>query len=81
MEPIKGRGIVQPSADKALIAALKEAVKNGQYATLYLYPDSHEVFGKLKDALSESSISYGLEFVEQNKEMVFGAEGTKPPKL
>lgn len=80
-DPIRGRGIVHPSADRFLIATLELAREKGQYVTLYLYPDSHEVFGEFKEALSKAKISYGLEFVSPERSLSFGSKGSMPPKL
>jgi hypothetical protein len=80
-EPVKDRGIETPSTDKTLAATLNAANARRLYATIYLYPDSHHAFGKLKEALSKAAIPYGIEFVKSDKVLYFSSEGTCPPQL
>lgn len=80
-DPVKGSGIIHPEGHKQLEATLRAAAKKGYYATLYLYPDSHKVFGELREVLAKESLTYGLEFVDADRKLAFSSEGTAPPEL
>ncbi|MCH7224558.1 hypothetical protein [Haloferula sp. A504] len=79
--PIMGSGIEEPSDSGPFMAALRKAKEENLYVTIYLYPDSHKIFRKLKSALFEAGIAYGIEFVERDQNLAFGPDGTKPPEL
>jgi hypothetical protein len=80
-KPLPGKGIINPMEDKQLDDTLKAAIRGDMYVSLYLYPDSHEVFADLRDTLSRAGIRYGLEFVEQTRDLAFSSSGTAPPEL
>jgi hypothetical protein len=79
--PAPGKGIRVPAEDLELLAALRSAVANKAYASLYLYPDSHEVFSDLREALAKAGLTYGLEFVDPGRDLFFSSEGSAPPEL
>ena len=80
-DPVRGSGIVNPSENEQLEATLREAAKKGHYATLYLYPDSHKMCGDLREILSKASMTYGLEFIDPERNLFFSSDGTAPPEL
>lgn len=79
--PIPGQGVASPNNDRDLHLVLRAAARENCYASLYLYPDSHGVFAELLEALAESGLNYGLEFVGRGQELSFGPEGNAPPEL
>jgi hypothetical protein len=78
--PKPGQGMTAKD-EAALLATLAAAKKEGCYITVYLYPDSHAVFGDLKALIHKANVSYGLEFVDAARTLNFGQGGTKPPEL
>jgi hypothetical protein len=80
-EPIVGRGLELP-ADRALLRETIEAAKKQNAAvSVYLYPDSHEVFQDLKAEIFAVGAGYGVEFVKKGKTLAFGENGTQPSEL
>lgn len=79
--PIPGRGVHQPSENAELKAVLRAAKARNLYVSLYLYPDSHQIFPDLRDVLSVVGIPYGLEFVPLERELNFSSVGSAPPEL
>jgi len=80
-EFLRGRGIKLPADRALLIQTLKAAVALDLMISIYLYPDSHELFQDLKAAIFEAGGSYGVEFQEEGSVLRFGAGGTQPPEL
>jgi hypothetical protein len=80
-DPIPGKGISLPDSRAVLMATLKAAASKGHYVSIYLYPDSHEVFQELRNALADAKIPYGLEFVGRGLQLVFSSKGSAPPEL
>lgn len=78
---IPGKGYLLPGDSPALLKTLRRAKQKGLYITVYLYPDSHEVFQELKAQIFAAKIGYGLEFVENGRHLVFSSEGSAPPEL
>lgn len=79
--PLPGKGIFLPAVSRDLGVSLEAAAAKRLYATLYLYPDSHQVFVDLRDALAKANLPYGLKFVPRGQELVFSSKGTTPPEL
>lgn len=80
-DPIPGNGIALPDSRPLLMATLKSAASKGHYVSIYLYPDSHEVFQELRNALADEKIPYGLEFEESEHRLSFSSSGSAPPEL
>jgi F0F1-type ATP synthase membrane subunit b/b' len=80
-ELVKGKGMKLPEDRDVLIRTLKSAVAADLAISIYLYPDSHELFQDLKAVVFEAGGSYGVEFQEAGSKLTFGSEGTQPPEL
>lgn len=80
-EPIRGKGIAMPESRAALMTTLEAAKEKGFYVSIYLYPDSYEVFQELRTALSDAKISHGLDFMDKARSLGFSSEGSSPPEL
>ncbi len=80
-EPIKGRGHQLPAASNDLRETLKVAKRESLYVSIYVYPDSHDVFQSLKELIFESNLRYGIEFIPSERSMRFSSAGSKPPEL
>ena len=80
-EPIKGKGYELPGASGGLKRTLEAAKRENLYVSVYIYPDSHQVFQSLKELIFESKLRYGIEFIPFERSMRFSSSGTKPPEL
>ncbi|MCH2065253.1 MAG: hypothetical protein MK194_16185 [Roseibacillus sp.] len=80
-EPIKGRGHQLPAASGDLGVTLKVARRENLYVSIYVYPDSHDVFQIFKELIFESNLRYGLEFMPPEQSIRFSSSGSKPPEL
>jgi hypothetical protein len=79
--PLEGKGSKNPGEDEVILATLKQAASKRLYATIYLYPDSHDAFVDLQQVIGNAGISYGLEFIPLNRKLFFSSEGSAPPEL
>ena len=80
-EPIKGKGYELPGASGGLKRTLEAAKRENLYVSVYIYPDSHQVFQSLKQLIFDSKLRYGIEFIPFEHSMRFSSSGTKPPEL
>lgn len=80
-DPVPGKGLSLPESRAELMATLKAAASKGHYVSIYLYPDSHEVFQELRNFLGDAKIPYGLEFVDRERHLSFSSSGSAPPEL
>jgi hypothetical protein len=80
-EPLRNKGMVMPESRAILMTTLKAAAERDLYVSIYLYPDSYEVFQDLRTALSEAKISHGLDFMDDARGLSFSSEGSSPPEL
>ena len=80
--PIRGKGIDQPALHQDLQSALRKvSAMKDMYISVYIYPDSHDIFQELVKEIGDHKLGYGIEFVPVGRVMYFGSSGTKPPEL
>lgn len=60
---------------------LAAARREGWYVSLYVYPDSFEVFRALREQILETGLDYGFEVLPEHYTMTFGPKGTSPKPL
>lgn len=60
---------------------LAAARREGWYMSLYVYPDSFEVFRALREQILETGVDYGFEVLPEHYTMTFGPKGTSPKPL
>jgi hypothetical protein len=79
--PISSQGWLLPRDVKLLSATLRAAVSQNYSVSVYLYPDSYDVFQDFKNELFKAKIRYGVEFLKVGHTMRFSSKGSSPQEL
>jgi hypothetical protein len=79
--PISSQGWLLTRDVTLLSATLRAAVSEGYSISVYLYPDSYDVFQDFKNELFKAKIRYGVEFLKVGHTMKFSSEGSSPQEL
>lgn len=80
--PLNGKGFVEAKTHKGFNDSLKKAARRKNvYISVYIYPDSHEMFHGLAEVISKHKLRYGIEFMKKGEPIGFSGNGTQPPEL
>ncbi|MFY8216709.1 MAG: hypothetical protein ACOVMP_08925 [Chthoniobacterales bacterium] len=77
LTPIRGRGDQLPS-DAARVRELLSEVGQDAYVACYVFPDSVEVFRKLRELAYASGTQIGWSLETDPDALIFGEEGSRP---
>lgn len=78
--PQRGRGIAPDSVATQLQETIAEMRRSGEYAAIYLTPDSVKAYRALRQKLIQAGVRFGWT-VEERRTHQFGPDGTSPPPL
>jgi hypothetical protein len=79
--PIPNEGLTIPTHTQEILALINRCNVNQTYMTIYVYPDSFDVFRELKSLLHQTGCDYGIEVIDHEIPLQFGSTGTSPSPL
>ena len=79
--PIKELGWTMADNKAAIVQLLGSVPKSEFYITLYVYPDSFEIFRSLRDQAVLQQLDFGVQFEHAGSELIWGSKGSSPPPL